>query len=57
MMGCIVWNSLKWLAGKEEVGVGGGASEILTSYIENILQRGTTNLDRILYNWANRIKL
>jgi hypothetical protein len=24
------------MAGKEEVGVGGGASEILTSHIENI---------------------
>jgi hypothetical protein len=38
MMGCVVQNSLKWLAWKEEVGVGGGASEILTSHIENILQ-------------------
>jgi hypothetical protein len=35
MMGCVVWNSWRWLA-EQEVGVGGGASEILTSHIENI---------------------
>lgn len=36
MEGCVVWESQKWLARKEEVGVGGGASEIPTSHIENI---------------------